>query len=75
VSYNASVVKIYNATSSLLRFENKNCYFFYENALATYYNAFVHSEVEGLSPKLQKRTIFLKKTTNNLFFPMSTIAL
>jgi hypothetical protein len=27
VSYNASAVKIYNATSSLVRFENKNIFF------------------------------------------------
>jgi hypothetical protein len=30
VIYNASAVKIYNNTSSLVRFENKNIYFFYE---------------------------------------------
>jgi hypothetical protein len=29
-SYNASVVKFYNATGSLARFENKNIYFFFE---------------------------------------------
>jgi uncharacterized protein YdhG (YjbR/CyaY superfamily) len=27
-SYNASVVKIYNATSSLVRFENKSIFFY-----------------------------------------------
>jgi hypothetical protein len=29
MSYNASVVKIYNATGSLARFENKKKYFFF----------------------------------------------
>jgi hypothetical protein len=40
VSYNASTIKIYNATSSLVRFENKKVFFHFErnNALA-YYNA------------------------------------
>jgi hypothetical protein len=36
--YNASVVNFYNATGSLACFENKNTFFFFENALA-YYNA------------------------------------
>jgi hypothetical protein len=30
-SYNASAVKIYNATSSLVRFENNNIFAYYEN--------------------------------------------
>jgi hypothetical protein len=30
VSYNASAVKIYNATGSLVRFENKNIFFWLE---------------------------------------------
>jgi hypothetical protein len=29
-SYNASVVKIYNATSSLVYFENLNIFFYFE---------------------------------------------
>jgi hypothetical protein len=29
-SYSASVVKIYNSTSSLVRFENKNIFFYFE---------------------------------------------
>jgi hypothetical protein len=32
-SYNASVVKIYNATSSLLRFEIKNIFLYLKNPL------------------------------------------
>jgi hypothetical protein len=52
-SYNASVVKEYNTTSRLLRFENQNIYFnqyILENALA-HYNAGVapvYSKVLGL---------------------------
>jgi hypothetical protein len=39
VSYNASAVKIYNATSNLVRFENKNCFqLLPKNGLA-YYSA------------------------------------
>jgi hypothetical protein len=33
VSYNARVVKIYSGTSSLVRFENKNVFFYFENML------------------------------------------
>jgi hypothetical protein len=33
VSYNASAGKIYNATSTLVRFENKNSFFFFEKTL------------------------------------------
>jgi hypothetical protein len=36
--YNASVVKIYNATGSLVRFENKSLFHFEKHALS-YYNA------------------------------------
>jgi hypothetical protein len=31
--YNASVVKIHNATSSLVRFGNKNIFFYFEKVL------------------------------------------
>jgi hypothetical protein len=37
-SYNASIVKFYNATGSLARFENKNIFSSLKNAIA-YYNA------------------------------------
>jgi hypothetical protein len=30
VSHNGSAVKIYNATSSLMRFDNKNVFFYFE---------------------------------------------
>jgi hypothetical protein len=33
--YNASAVKIYNATSCLVRFENKNIFFFNEKRSTT----------------------------------------
>jgi hypothetical protein len=36
VSYSASAVKIYNATNSLVRFENKNIFFNLKNALVYY---------------------------------------
>jgi hypothetical protein len=32
-SYNASAVKIYDATSSLVRFENKNIFLYFEKTL------------------------------------------
>jgi hypothetical protein len=32
-SYNTSVVKIYNATSCSVRFENKNIFFYFEKTL------------------------------------------
>jgi hypothetical protein len=33
VSYNASAVKFYNTTSSLVRFENKTIFFYFEITL------------------------------------------
>jgi hypothetical protein len=38
MSYNASAVKIYNATSSLVHFENRNIFSSVKNA-SDYYNA------------------------------------
>jgi hypothetical protein len=41
VSYNASVVKVYNTTGSLVLFENKNIFFYFEkrSSLLGMYNA------------------------------------
>jgi hypothetical protein len=55
VSDNASVAKTYNATSSLVCFENKNIFFYFEKTLwPTYFNAgvvVVNFEGEGLAPE------------------------
>jgi hypothetical protein len=48
VSYNASVVKIYNATSSLVRFQNKNIFYSLKNALVYFNAGAVNSQVRGI---------------------------
>jgi hypothetical protein len=54
VSYNASAVKIYNARSSLARFENKNIFTYFQKTLQPFmYSAgvvAVNSKVVGLAP-------------------------
>jgi hypothetical protein len=46
--YSASAVKIYSALSSLLRFENKIIFLYFEKNALAYYNAGVI--VAGLAP-------------------------
>jgi hypothetical protein len=42
VSYNSSVVKIYNPMSSLVRFKNKNIFFDYENNALAYWQPYFY---------------------------------
>jgi hypothetical protein len=50
VIYNARAAKIYNATSSLVRFENKNSFFYLENNALAYYSAGVVVVNSGVNP-------------------------
>jgi hypothetical protein len=48
-SSNASVVKIYNATNSLARFENKKIFFYFEKCSSLRQRCLCSCEVAGLS--------------------------
>jgi hypothetical protein len=55
ISYNASVVKIYETTSSLVRFETKNIFFHFEKRASLLHTTLalyvvVNSQVIGLAP-------------------------
>jgi hypothetical protein len=54
VNYSAIAVNIYNASSSLVRFENKNILFTLKNALACYNagDVVANSKVVGIDPGL-----------------------
>jgi hypothetical protein len=57
VIYSASAVKIYNGTSSQVRFENRKFFLHkMKNALA-YYNLLVNFEVVGLAPRSASRMV------------------
>jgi hypothetical protein len=54
VTYSASAVKKYNATSGPVRFENKNSFIYFNKNAPAYYNsgvAVVNLEVQGLAPE------------------------
>jgi hypothetical protein len=79
VSYNASVVKMYCATSSLVRFEYKNIFLHLKNSLASC-NAgvvFVNLEVVGLaSGRATKNSDMIfreRKAKNNKNFLFSSV--
>jgi hypothetical protein len=73
VSYNASVIKIYSTSGSLVRFENKNISFHFEKRFSAlqrgrYYYVVVNSEVVGFAPGLCKlsttQSLRLKENDN-----------
>jgi hypothetical protein len=71
----SSVVEINNATSSLVRFQNKNIFIYFEKniylAVHTYYNAgveVVNSKVVGLAPELVSNVPTLEKIRKKITF-------
>jgi hypothetical protein len=62
--YNASAVKIYNATSSLVRFEDTNILFFIEKTLNSEVVGLAPGYLTLLNPRIKSQTVRCNTTRN-----------